>query len=133
MCLLPEFADEIARVLSRKDPRQAEQEFFDAVDFFAAGATLGTVFVRASSCRQRGGSAFDFGKFLDFFRMVSAVHEAGKKRGEKERGVRPAVGNPWLRGRRRVPADDLQRLRSLAAATEPSLALRGAPGLGPQL
>ena len=36
-----------ARVLSRKDPRQAEQEFFDAVDFFAAGATVGTVFVRA--------------------------------------------------------------------------------------
>lgn len=44
-------------LLRRKDPRQAEQEFFDAVDFFAAG------------------SAFDFGKFLDFFRMVSAVHE----------------------------------------------------------
>jgi len=44
-------------LLRRKDPRQAEQEFFDAVDFFAAG------------------SPFDFGKFLDFFRMVSAVHE----------------------------------------------------------
>jgi len=44
-------------LLRRKDPRQAEQEFFDAVDFFSQGAP------------------FDVEKFDEFFRMVSAVHE----------------------------------------------------------
>lgn len=44
-------------LLRRKDPRQAEQELFDAVDFFSQGAP------------------FDVEKFDEFFRMVSAVHE----------------------------------------------------------
>eukprot|EP00913_Durusdinium_trenchii_P025936 g24336.t1 len=40
-----------------KDPRQAESEFFEAIDFFSLGAP------------------FDAEKFDEFFRMVSAVHE----------------------------------------------------------
>mmetsp|Transcript_57083 Transcript_57083/g.127265 ORF Transcript_57083/g.127265 Transcript_57083/m.127265 type:complete len:828 (+) Transcript_57083:43-2526(+) len=44
-------------LLRRKDPTQAEQEFFDAVDFFAEGG------------------AFTAEQFGDFFRMLSAVHE----------------------------------------------------------
>ncbi|CAJ1410842.1 unnamed protein product [Effrenium voratum] len=44
-------------LLRRKDPRQAEQEFFEAVDFFSEG------------------KPFDFDKFSEFFQMISAVHE----------------------------------------------------------
>ncbi|CAE7541562.1 csp [Symbiodinium natans] len=44
-------------LLRRQDPAKAEQEFFDAVDFFAEGAP------------------YHAEKFDDFFHMVSAVHE----------------------------------------------------------
>ncbi|CAE7178040.1 unnamed protein product [Symbiodinium pilosum] len=44
-------------LLRRKDPQQAEQEFFDAVDFFSEG------------------TPYHDQKFNNFFRMVSAVHE----------------------------------------------------------
>ena len=37
------------------------------------------IHVHACISHLPAGSAFDFGKFLDFFRMVSAVHEDAVK------------------------------------------------------
>ena len=107
---------------ARKDPRQAEQEFFDAVDFFAAGQGMPgqrsplSSFLEFLACLP-GGSPFDFGKFLDFFRMVSAVHEESHAKRQRERGggalCSAALCYELRVGRRRVPVDDLQRLWSL--------------------